>query len=642
MAHLCTNLFRLNPRYIVADSYTNLIDESKNAMSQPAGDWKKKYFDSLADLEHKERRWQSVESSLRRCISRISFIGDGIDVQLDQRLEQLRNRVRGEQDIKSLLEAVEEITRRAEQAGEKRTRDSALPAEDLISQIISEASLPQALQKRAQNLTKLLGTRPVKPEILQRAKTLLLEAMAEPGEQRREEAAGLFGKLFAREKVSSDRSAGERSLAREADQADKNESIDGRRLFRFLLDRLEQSTSAAGEFRGLVARADIAETSRELETLAVELAQLLSAEKSGSQPSSLPPVNHVLRQLVEQLDLNPELQPRVQVLKARLSKEITEADIVPLLTEIVQLVEHAKVQAEQERQGVEKFLVQMTEQLRELDQEVAGIDSTGHLLIEGGRKIDQEMQQQVGELRDSVDQSVALDDLKFSISNRLELIQEKLRGHRSETEQLVLQFEQRIVLLTTRLEDMEQEQGRLHESIAKARTEAFTDALTGLHNRHAFDRRLQEEYARWNRYTNPLSMIVVDVDHFKKVNDTYGHLAGDKVLHVIGTHLKNSTRQVDFTARYGGEEFVVLLPEADLEGARSVAEKIRLAVEQKPFRSGNSRVNITVSCGVASFQQGDGRKTPFERADEALYLAKRSGRNRCCTEKQIASKPDSG
>ncbi|MCB1828752.1 MAG: diguanylate cyclase, partial [Gammaproteobacteria bacterium] len=290
---------------------------------------------------------------------------------------------------------------------------------------------------------------------------------------------------------------------------------------------------------------------------------------------------------------------------------------------------------------VEMFLLQMTEQLQKLDQEIYSISNTGSDLIEGVSNIDREMQQQVADLQETVAQSVDLSDLKFAITNRLTLIQERLRGHRGDTEQLVHEFERRIALLTSQLGEMEQERGRLQETVEKARAEAFTDALTGLSNRHAFDRRLQEEYARWSRYGNPLSMIVIDVDHFKKVNDTYGHLAGDKVLHVIGAHLKNSTRTIDFTARFGGEEFVVLLPDTDIGGAKSVAEKIRQAVEQKPFRSGSSRVNITVSCGVASFQQGDGRKAPFERADEALYLAKRNGRNRCCSEVQEKSNTDS-
>ncbi|MCB1879167.1 MAG: diguanylate cyclase [Gammaproteobacteria bacterium] len=607
-------------------------------MNHPTGDWKSRYFDSLAELEQKERQWQSVESSLRRCISRLTFIGDGIDVQLDQRLEQLRNRVRGEQNIKALLDAVDEITRRAERASEIKAQNPAFSAEELMAQLITEANLPKALEKRAQGLTKALKAAPIKPEVLQHAKALLLEAMTPPAAQEREASAGLFGRLFAKDKADDDKPAKEVATA---EQTDLSRQIEGQRLFLFLLDRLSQLTSAAEQFNTLAARAGAAENSQELEDLALELVQLISGESAETRIDSLPPVDQVLLQLVERLDLTPELQPRVQGLKRQLSKGIVQDDILPLLTELLQLVEHARLQAVHERQEVEMFLLQMTEQLQKLDQEINSISNTGSDLIEGGRNIDREMQQQVADLQETVAQSVDLSDLKFAITNRLTLIQERLRGHRGDTEQLVHEFERRIALLTSQLGEMEQERGRLQETVEKARAEAFTDALTGLSNRHAFDRRLQEEYARWSRYGNPLSLIVIDVDHFKKVNDTYGHLAGDKVLHVIGAHLKNSTRTIDFTARFGGEEFVVLLPDTDIGGAKSVAEKIRQAVEQKPFRSGSSRVNITVSCGVASFQQGDGRKAPFERADEALYLAKRSGRNRCCSEVQEKSNTDS-
>lgn len=601
-------------------------------MGQSAGDWKNKYFDSLADLEHKERRWQSVESSLRRCISRLSFLGDGIDAQLDQRLEQLRNRVRGEQDIKLLSEAVEDITRRAERAGELKTQNSTLSAEELMAQLVSEANLPKTLEKRARSLTKALASPSIKPETVQSAKALLLEAMATPAEQQKEASTGLFGGLFSKEKANVEKPVDGPDAGEEGPHS---QQIEGQRLLLFLVNRLSQAMSATDALNSFAERIDRVENGRELEDLAAELVDLLSSEEAGSPPDSLPPVDQVLLQLVERLDLSPALQPRVLNLKAQLSKGIVRADIVPLLTELLQLAEHAKVQAEQERQAVEKFLLQMTEQLQKLDQEVNSIGVTGHELIEGGRTIDREMQQQVSNLQDAVDQSNDLDDLKLSITERLSLIQQRLRGHRGDTEHLVQDFERRIDALTTQLEDLEQERGRLHESAEKARIEAFTDALTGLHNRHAFDRRLQEEYARWSRYNNPLSMIIVDVDHFKNVNDTYGHLAGDKVLHVIGANLKKSTRQIDFTARYGGEEFVVLLPETDLKDAKSVAEKIRQAVEEKPFKSGSNPVRITVSCGVATFQKGDGRKAPFERADEALYLAKRSGRNRCCTEEEV-------
>ncbi|MCP5408775.1 MAG: GGDEF domain-containing protein [Chromatiaceae bacterium] len=600
-------------------------------MSQSAGEWKNKYFDSLAEIEHKERRWQSVESSLRRCISRLSFLGDGIDDQLDRRLEQLRNRVRGEQDIKRLLDEVEEITRRAERAGESKPQSSSLSEEELVLQLVAEADFPKRLEKRAHSLIKALKSPPIKSETVQSAKALLLEAIAMPEVEQKLASSGLLGGLFARDKASLDKPVDGPGVGEDKHTG----QIEGQGLLRFLVNQISPAIPATSGLDGFTTRIDAARNNRELEELAAELVELLSGEKAGPRPDLLPPVDEVLLQLVARLDLSPELQPRVQRLKAQLSKGIVQADILPILTELLQLVEHAKVQAEQQRQEVERFLLQLTEQLKTLDQEVNGIGNSGQELIEGGRTIDREMQQQFTHLQEAVECSNDLDELKNSITIRLNRMQLRLRGHRNVTEHLVQDFERRIDTLTTRLGDMEREKGRLHDAMVKARTEAFTDALTGLHNRHAFDCRLQEEFARWSRYNNPLSIIVVDVDHFKKVNDAYGHLAGDKVLHVIGAHLKNSTRQIDFTARYGGEEFVVLLPEADLSGAKTVAEKIRLAVEQKPFHSGSNRVRITVSCGVASFQEGDGRKTPFERADEALYLAKRSGRNRCCTEEQV-------
>jgi len=603
-------------------------------MSQAGGDWKQKYFDSLADLEHKERRWQSVESSLRRCISRLTFVADGIDGQLDQRLEQLRNRVRGEQDMKSLQESVEEITRLAERAAESKGSNTSLAAEVFLDQLINEAHLPEALAKRARGLSKSLQKQPLQAETLQSAKQLLLEAIG-PGEER-EGRAGLFGKLFAKDKGGSDR-MGEGSASTAA--TDHALQSDAKQLLVFLLKRLQQGDISNPGIDTLALRVDHAANLAQLEKLASELADLLAAETAAAGGRSLVSVDQVLLQLIEQLDLSAPLQPRVDAVKNRLTSGLEEKDILPLLGEIVQLVEHAKVQAEQERQEVERFLLRMTEQLQEVDREVGRIDEAGHRLVDGGKKMDAEMQRQVATLQYSLTQSTDLEDLKSHISQRLNLIEERLRGHRGDTEQLVDEFERRISSLTAQLSELEQDREGLRASVEKARQDAFTDALTGLNNRHAFDLRLQEEYARWSRYAHPLSLIVVDVDFFKKVNDTYGHLAGDKVLHVIGAHLQHATRhKVDFTARYGGEEFVVLLPETNLNDALSVAEKIRHAVEQKPFRSGSNRVNITVSCGVASFQQGDGRKSPFERADEALYQAKREGRNRCRSELQIVKK----
>ena len=607
-------------------------------MSQPDNDMKKRYLDCLDDLERKERRWQSVESTLRKCISRLSFVGDGLDPQMDQQLEQLRNRVRGEQDIKALLSLVETINRRAEKVGGTPSPDR--PADTsrmapLLNRLLTQAVLPEDLQKRAARLRQALqqGTPPEKS--VEEAIQLILEALqvATAGSSGSGERSGLIGKLFSREKGAVQETAPAGFAEAGHGQAELGEA---RQLMQFLLQQLRERVRKSESLLPSVHEADSREA---LQQLASDLAQLIPPPAGSSREVSEPAPGQVLLQLLERLDIPAELQPRSQALRQRLLQDLTGENLPPVLSELAALVEYARTQAERERQEVERFLMQMTDQLQALDREVSGIGETGRELTAGSARIDREMQNHVSRMQESVEQAHDLNDLKSSINQRLQLIQERLRGHRDETEKLVLGFEERIDLLNSRLGDMEQETADLRQCVEKARAEAFTDALTGLHNRHAFDSRLDEEFSRWNRYRNPLCMIVVDVDHFKRVNDTYGHLAGDKVLQVIGSHLKRATRKVDFAARYGGEEFVILLPEVDLKGARAVAEKIRSAIEEKPFHSGNNRVNITVSCGVASFRDGDGRKTPFERADEALYLAKRGGRNRCCTEDQVRLDP---
>jgi diguanylate cyclase (GGDEF)-like protein len=156
-----------------------------------------------------------------------------------------------------------------------------------------------------------------------------------------------------------------------------------------------------------------------------------------------------------------------------------------------------------------------------------------------------------------------------------------------------------------------------------------TDGLTGLINRRAFSESLAREMSRAVRYQRPLSLVVLDIDHFKSLNDTLGHLAGDAALRQLGALLRANLRREDVLGRMGGEEFALLLPEIDLEGARIVADKIRRIVEARAFEYEGSSMRITVSAGVASREarESDGEEL-LRRADTHLYAAKRGGRNR--------------
>jgi diguanylate cyclase (GGDEF)-like protein len=166
---------------------------------------------------------------------------------------------------------------------------------------------------------------------------------------------------------------------------------------------------------------------------------------------------------------------------------------------------------------------------------------------------------------------------------------------------------------------------RFHEELKQV---AVTDGLTGLYNHRHFQEKLGQEFSRLERFSDPLSLMLVDIDYFKKINDAYGHPAGDVVLKRVGEIIRKTIRNIDIAARYGGEEFAVILPGTDSRGALKMAERLRHAVGGEKFSGGNDRFRVTISIGISSYSKDVRRKEEMvERADKALYSAKRSGRN---------------
>ena len=172
-------------------------------------------------------------------------------------------------------------------------------------------------------------------------------------------------------------------------------------------------------------------------------------------------------------------------------------------------------------------------------------------------------------------------------------------------------------------------------SYSKILQYATIDALTNLNNRRQFELRLGQEIATTKRQKNPLCAMMIDIDFFKKVNDTYGHASGDAVLRGVAGIIKSALRESDIPSRYGGEEFAVLLPYTHIEEARIVGERLRKAVESSPIPINVEDVdvksiNVTISMGLAEFNSAETGEELFERADKALYDAKKGGRNRVC------------
>jgi diguanylate cyclase len=196
--------------------------------------------------------------------------------------------------------------------------------------------------------------------------------------------------------------------------------------------------------------------------------------------------------------------------------------------------------------------------------------------------------------------------------------------------------------LEARLAASRQEIEQLQENLHTVRTESLTDPLTTLSNRKFFDQALAEAIAEAKETNEPLSLLISDIDHFKKFNDQYGHITGDQVLRLVAISLKQNVKGRDVAARYGGEEFVVALPNTSLQSAITVADHIRRAVMTKELvkkSSGERLGRVTISIGAAVWRPDDTAQSLVERADNCLYAAKHNGRNRVICETDPEADP---
>ncbi|MEQ1754450.1 MAG: GGDEF domain-containing protein [Micropepsaceae bacterium] len=199
--------------------------------------------------------------------------------------------------------------------------------------------------------------------------------------------------------------------------------------------------------------------------------------------------------------------------------------------------------------------------------------------------------------------------------------------------------------LESQLQSSMKEVGNLRSRMETIRKESLSDALTGLANRRCFDVRMSEAAQEARSQAKPLCIVMGDVDHFKRFNDTFGHAIGDQVLRLVGQCFQSNVKGRDLAARYGGEEFVVILPDTSLANALTLADQIRKSVESKKIvkrSTGEDLGSVTLSLGVAEFAPNEDIADVINRADACLYAAKREGRNRVLTQRDILVSPKSG
>lgn len=344
-------------------------------------------------------------------------------------------------------------------------------------------------------------------------------------------------------------------------------------------------------------------------------------------------VNIVSEQILQYLSVLgiPEaFSPETNLLKETLLNPAkSPEDFEKTLNDTIKLLLRIKEFSDVEQKDIDQFLLLIATQLSELNVIVSQANSSVHHSAKTRNKLDQSVFTQIRELQIQAIKTTSLDSLKEMVNQCFKTIATDIKTHYQQDKETQAQFQDSMAELVNKMIALELETENLKAELKVVHTQATHDTLTGLPNRNSYNQRLKDEIARYHRYNSPLTLAIWDIDHFKNINDTYGHKSGDKALVLTAKQLENHTRDTDFIARFGGEEFVMLLPNTDKNAALILANELREIIQTSGFNANGKAVPITISCGLTDFLENDTEDSLFERADKALYEAKNQGRNRC-------------
>jgi len=337
----------------------------------------------------------------------------------------------------------------------------------------------------------------------------------------------------------------------------------------------------------------------------------------------------LLRALVRRLAQIAPLAETANTLSRRLEIGVSEGGWEPFLVSVADAVGEVASRLEAQRRELEDFLEQVTRQLADFEEWTRWQAGAAQGRRDDTASLSLSVQTEMVNLQHEVASSPDVAYLKTKVQARLDNVARELMEFRHKESQRHAEDERRAAELNKEIAKLKGRTDELAKLCAEQEARLMVDSLTGCHSRYAYERRLNEEFQRWQRHSQPLAFSIWDIDLFKRVNDSYGHEAGDRLLRGVAELFAHNKRAEDFLARIGGEEFVLLLPMTTLEAAASVAEKLRGVIEGAAFRHHGEPVRVTISAGLTDFRADDTPTSVYERADRALYQAKQQGRNRC-------------
>lgn len=318
-----------------------------------------------------------------------------------------------------------------------------------------------------------------------------------------------------------------------------------------------------------------------------------------------------------------------QALLADLQQAESDIALARIIERAADLVRERSDRLTRERLEAGALLTQVTRRLDDVAAFISAGTGDRRATFDDAEHLNTKVLAEVQEMSEEARAATDLAPLQALIATRMDSISTQVRDFRMREESRFLEHSARTESLSKQVSELTRQTRALEADLDKERQRARIDALTGVANRASFDERLAEEITRFQRSGTPVAVLYWDIDHFKSINDNFGHSAGDRVLREVARCFAGRLRGSDFVARTGGEEFVVLLIGSATSGAMKVADDLRQAIGALRMHFRGTPVPVTVSCGVTELRNGDTAEAVLDRADSALYKAKDGGRNVC-------------
>lgn len=638
--------------------------------------WKEKYLKSIEQQDKLAQRWSARLDLLRRGLVRSTLAAEGTDRSVDQCMKEMREVVRTDEmdaALAALLPRLEKAVLDSEQRRETRVEQISTALNTLVTQL-QALPLPREVSKPLKTFAKQLDSRVAHareiPLLLSELSNLQGQALAPQLNDAEPQRPGLLQRLFGASETDKVVIGAAATIAEPVPAAPQPvalpsavklvaapalPAVESHVVTEVLapdvkalkpmsppvvddepaeeaLDALDEPSSS-GALESVVALVDAEnDLSKALAEFPESEPEAVEADGGYALPESPEPtyssvavhIESTLLGLLSDLSLPEYHLPQAEAMRSRLEKGLNWYELLPILDDLAVLMLAITDSGQHE---FEAYLKQLNERL-EAFQNNLQLASEGHTV---GRTAADELHTQLREhvdgLQHSVQDAVDLNSLKHILETRLDGLLGTLDRHQQQRNAREQEMAVHLQGLAERVAQMEQQAHGYREHLEEQRQKALIDPLTGLPNRAAWGERLAHEVAQWKIHGEPLLIAMLDLDHFKRINDGYGHLAGDKVLKIIAAQLRKHLRPGDFIARFGGEEFVLLIPGATLEMGVQLVEKLRLAIEACPFHFKGEPVTITVSIGLSAFRPEDRSEKVLKRADAALYEAKKRGRN---------------